>query len=50
MPHLFFLYEQKFNVHHLIEVSLKISTNKLHERIQSDCYQITRPNFYNAVC
>jgi hypothetical protein len=38
-----FLYEQKTNVHHSIEVSLKISTNKLQERIQSDCNQITRP-------
>jgi hypothetical protein len=43
MANLFFLYEQKFNVHHSIEISLKISTNKLQGRIQSDWYQITRP-------
>jgi hypothetical protein len=39
MPNKFFLYEQKSNVQHLIEISLKISTNKLQERIESD--QIT---------
>jgi hypothetical protein len=43
MPNNFFLYEQKSNVQHLIEISLKISTNKLQERIESDCYQTTRP-------
>jgi L-amino acid N-acyltransferase YncA len=37
------LYEQKSNAHHSIEVSLKIDKNKLQERIQSDCYQTTRP-------
>jgi hypothetical protein len=36
-----FLYEQKSNVHHSIEVFLKISTKKLQEQIQSDFYQIT---------
>jgi hypothetical protein len=41
MPHLFFLYEQKSDVHH--SISLKISTNKLQERIQSDFHHITRP-------
>jgi hypothetical protein len=38
-----FLYEQKSNVHYSIEVSLKISTNTLQERIQAAYYQITRP-------
>jgi hypothetical protein len=35
MPNYFFLYEQKSNIHHSIEVSLKILTNKLQEHIQS---------------
>jgi hypothetical protein len=35
MSHLFFLYEDKSNVHHLIEVSLKIFTNKLPEFSQT---------------
>jgi hypothetical protein len=39
----FFLKEQTSNVHHSIEVSLRISTNKLQERIQPNFYQITRP-------
>jgi hypothetical protein len=43
LSNLFFLYKQNFIVHHSIEISLKISTNKLQERIQSDWYQITRP-------
>jgi hypothetical protein len=30
-------------VHHSIEVSLKISINKLQERIKADNYQITQP-------
>jgi hypothetical protein len=30
------LYEQKTNVHYSIEVSFKISTNKLQERFHSD--------------
>jgi hypothetical protein len=39
----FFLYKQKSNVHHSIEVSLKIYSNKLQERTQSEFYQITQP-------
>jgi hypothetical protein len=35
--------EKETVLYHSIEVSLKISINKLQERIQSDCYQITRP-------
>jgi hypothetical protein len=42
MP-IFFLYEKKSNVQHLIKISFKISTNKLQERTKSDFHQITRP-------
>jgi hypothetical protein len=44
MPH-----EQKSNVHHSIEVSLKISTAKLQDQIQSDWCQITRPHLIDLV-
>jgi hypothetical protein len=53
MPNLFFLYEQKSNIYHSIKASLRISTNKIQEKVQSDCYQITRPypnkKFYKII-
>jgi hypothetical protein len=37
-----FSYKQKSKVQHSTEVSLNISTNKLQERIELKCYQITQ--------
>jgi hypothetical protein len=49
MPHYFFLYAQKSNVQHFIEISLKIFTNKLQARIHELNFAIMPALIINVI-